>query len=172
MAPGCPGPWHHQEGAMDQGYAGFTVRGAYTPLTPFSDSSSGFRRWSHFGFSLAIWRSYFLLLNPQSRLLRPKRIRDLRLMTGRGITRTHETEPLPLGRCIRPFSQSLRPGNRETSISRFVETLTPIASLVFIQRPLDSESILVCATRTPVSDHDRGCRVYYGALLCLQLVCA
>jgi len=46
----------------------------------------------------------------------------------------------------------------------------PFMSLVFIRRHLDRESLLVRAARTPISDHDRGCRIYYGMLPC-ELVC-
>ena len=113
--------------------------------------------------------SYFSRLNRQfhnPRLLQPGNPLGLRLMTGPSTIHTHEIGAPPSASYILPCSPSPRPDNHETSILRLVPTFPTVVSLVFIQRRLDRESLLVRAARASISDYDGGCRIYYGMFPC------
>ena len=136
---------------MDQGYAGFTVRDAYTPLIPLSHRPSGFRHWSLSEFPYATWRSYFSRINrrfhkPQP--LRPKQTRNprgLRLTTEPSTTPTRKTEALPSASCTQPCLPLQRPGSHGTSISRFALTFSVLVLLVYSILRLQRLSGLSCS---------------------------
>ena len=163
---------------MDQGYAGFPVSDAYTPLIP------PFRPLLRIS-SLVTLRIFLsdmegLLLTTKPPIPQPPAVP----------TKGNKKPPGPppydrtlyysyaqdrgatFGKLYSALFTTAKSGqSRNIDIEVRFQRSYPFTPLTFIRQCLDRESVLVCAARTPISDYDRGRRIHCGMFPCVQLVC-